>query len=281
MIMDKEEPIYKFEGLKSLLTSKGYIVEEAKGYREIENVEVELDDVRNKMEFTDEGIFLNDDVTKSKQQIFLYKRDYHLSAYGNKKPRFHTHKCKTIQEFIDNGRFHDYRRANTDMVMVRDMDDRYIDKKVSSLPLCAYCAKMSIKAQGKDSSEFVKLLKQAKDAEAPLKKKAEVDIFGYTKDWETISREYRESHNFTCEECGITIEDPFDRQFIQVHHINGDKTDNSPNNLKCLCIHCHANVDDTHKKNFKRRANAMLLDEFNRKYGGHRNNGHNHFDLPF
>lgn len=279
--MDKEEPIYKFEGLKKLLTDKGYIVEEAKGYREIENVEVELDDVRNKMEFTDEGIFLNDDVTKSKQQIFLYKRDYHLSAYGNKKPRFHTHKCKTIQEFIDNGRFHDYRRANTDMVMVRDMDDRYIDKKVSSLPLCAYCAKMSIKAQGKDSSEFVKLLKQAKDAEAPLKKKAEVDIFGYTKDWETISREYRESHNFTCEECGITIEDPFDRQFIQVHHKNGDKTDNNTENLICLCIHCHANVDDTHKKNFKRRANAMLLDEFNRKYGGHRNNGHNHFDLPF
>ena len=51
--MDKEEPIYKFEGLKKLLTDKGYIVEEAKGYREIENVEVELDDVRNKMEFTD------------------------------------------------------------------------------------------------------------------------------------------------------------------------------------------------------------------------------------
>ena len=103
----------------------------------------------------------------------------------------------------------------------------------------------------------------------------------YTKDWETISREYRESHNFTCEECGITIEDPFDRQFIQVHHINGDKTDNSPNNLKCLCIHCHANVDDTHRKNFNRRANAMLLDGFNRKYGNHINNEDNHFDLPF
>ena len=263
--MDKEEPIYKFEGLKRLLTSKGYIVEEAKGYREIENVEVELDDVRNKMEFTDEGIFLNDDVTKSKQQIFLYKRDYYLSQFG--KPRYHTHKCEVIQDFINKGRFHDYRRANTDVVMVRDRDDDYIDKEVSCLPLCKYCEKMTINYQGKDSSEFVELLKQAKKAEAPLKKKAEVDIFGYTKDWEKISREYRESHNYTCEECGITIEDPFDRQFIQVHHINGDKTDNSPNNLKCLCIHCHANVDDTHRKNFNRGANAMLLDGFYRKYG--------------
>ena len=171
MIMDKEEPIYKFEGLKRLLTSKGYIVEEAKGYREIENVEVELDDVRNKMEFTDEGIFLNDDVTNSRQQIFLYKRDYHLSAYDKKKPRYHTHKCKTIQEFIDSGRFHDYRRANTDVVMVRDMDDRYKDKEVYNLPLCLNCAKMAIKFQGKNSSEFVELLKQAKDAEAPQKKR--------------------------------------------------------------------------------------------------------------
>ena len=83
--MDKEEPIYKFEGLKKLLTDKGYIVEEAKGYREIENVEVELDDVRNKMEFTDEGIFLNDDVTNSRQQIFLYNSDYNLIQFG--KPR--------------------------------------------------------------------------------------------------------------------------------------------------------------------------------------------------
>lgn len=277
--MDKEEPIYKFEGLKKLLVSKGYIVEEAKGYREIENVEVELDDVRNKMEFTDEGIFLNDDVTNSRQQIFLYKRDYYLSQFG--KPRYHTHKCDVIQEFINKGRFHDYRRANTDVVMVRDRDDDYIDKEVSCLPLCKYCAKMAISYQGKDSSEFVELLKQAKKAAAPLKKKAEVDIFGYTKDWEKISREYRESHNYTCEKCGITIEDPFDRQFIQVHHINGDKTDNSPNNLKCLCIHCHANVDDTHKKNFNRRANAMLLDEFNRKYGDYRNNGDSYIDPPF
>ena len=29
--MDKEEPIYKFEGLKKLLTDKGYMVEDAKG----------------------------------------------------------------------------------------------------------------------------------------------------------------------------------------------------------------------------------------------------------
>ena len=277
--MAEEEPIYKFEGLKKLLASKGYIVEEAKGYREIENVEVELDDVRNKMEFTDEGIFLNDDVTNSRQQIFLYKRDYYLSQFG--KPRYHTHKCDVIQEFINKGRFHDYRRANTDVVMVRDRDDNYIDKEVSCLPLCKYCAKMTINYEGQDSSDFVELLKQARDAEIDKKENKEVDIFGYTKEWETVSRNYRESHNYTCEECGITIDDPFDRQFIQVHHINGDKTDNNPKNLKCLCINCHANVDSTHKKNFNRGANVILLDEFKRKYGGHRNNGHNHFDLPF
>ena len=273
--MAEEEPIYKFEGLKKLLASKGYIVEEAKGYREIENVEVELDDVRNKMEFTDEGIFLNDDVTNSRQQIFLYKRDYYLERYG--KPRYHTHKCEVIQDFINKGRFHDYRRANTESVMVRDMDDGYIDKKVSCMKLCAYCAKMAINYQGQDSSDFVELLKQAKDAEVSLKKKEEVDIFGYTKDWEKISSEFRASHNYTCEECGITIDDPFDRQFIQVHHINGDKTDNNPKNLRCLCIKCHANVDSTHKKNFSSKANKKMLDDFCSKY----RKSNNDIILPF
>ena len=34
-----------------------------------------------------------------RQQVYLYKRDYHLEKYG--KPRFHICKCDTIEETID------------------------------------------------------------------------------------------------------------------------------------------------------------------------------------
>lgn len=49
----------------------------------------------------------------------------------------------------------------------------------------------------------------------------EVDIFGYTKNWEQISKAYRETHNYTCERCGIHIDNPFEQHYIHVHHRNG------------------------------------------------------------
>ena len=36
-----------------------------------------------------------------------------------------------------------------------------------------------------------------------------IDIFGYTRNWDEISRKYRESHDYTCERCGLKIDDIF------------------------------------------------------------------------
>ena len=115
-----------------------------------------------------------------------------------------------------------------------------------------------------DSEEFVELLKQA--CQTVPQQEVEVDIFGYTKDWEQINRKYRETKDYTCERCGIHIENPYDRQFIHVHHKNGNRLDNRLVNLECLCIRCHSEVDDVHRKNFSSAANQIQLEEFNQKY---------------
>lgn len=225
-MVDKEEPIYKFNGLKSLLKSMGYQIEKATGYRPVENKDVDLNELKHNMEFTDEGIFLFDPIDGSKQKIFLYKRNYHLRSYG--KPRFHIRKCQTIQSFIDSGMFRiEYRRANTDEVMVCDMDDNNKDKKIKDLPLCKNCLRMA--TEGYDNmttSDFVEILKEANEASEDDVLDNEVDIFGYTKNWEQISKVYRETHNYTCERCGIHIDNPFDQHYIHVHHRNGNKVDN-------------------------------------------------------
>ena len=47
----------------------------------------------------------------------------------------------------------------------------------------------------------------------------------------------------------------------------GDKLDNRESNLECLCIKCHSEVDDTHRRNFSSLAKQGLIQEFLLKYG--------------
>lgn len=264
-----EEPIYKFEGLKKVLQNRGYMVEDAIGYRAIKPIDVDIETL-NHIEFTDNGIFYIDPQYRMRQQMFLYKRDYHLALST---PKFHIRKCSTIQSFINRGVFNiEYRMANTESVMVRDMDDNFKDKEVRGLQLCYNCYMMlknekQVYLSNTTTKDFVKILRQAEDAtENNNINIQEIDIFGYVKNWEEISLSYRTKKQFKCEKCGVKILNPFDYHYMHTHHKDGNKINNRESNLECLCIRCHANIDDNHRKRFKSNANGIILNDFNTKY---------------
>lgn len=264
-MQDYDSPIFDFAPLKEFLKRRGYTIGTRKAYEPFTPEDVKAADITNgSMSFTSEGIFVKGD-DGVERQVFLYKKDYRMQTYG--KPRFHICKCSVIDEFISIGRFKQhYVRANSEPVPVIDLDDGRRLKQIDELPLCNYCRKMVAGYDRMDSSDFVEMLRQANDNKEEDYEGVELDLFGYTKDWDNISKTYREKHNYTCEKCGLHIEDDYDRQYMHVHHINGDKLNNKESNLKCLCLYCHAHVDDRHKKNLTTGANKYIYQDFLNKY---------------
>ena len=260
---ENEEPIYDFSALKSFLKKKGFTIGTRHAYEAIKPEDVKPEDVTNgTMEFREDGIFvMGSDGTE--RQVFLYKKKYHL-GYG-KPPRYHLCKCSVIDDFIRRGLRDEYVRANTDPVPVKNLDNRGIIEEVSGLPLCKYCLDMISNVTALNTTQFVELLKAA-NGENHQKENLETNMFGYTRDWEYISRELREKHNYTCENCGLKLEDDYDKQFMHVHHISGDKTNNDERNLKCLCLYCHAHVDDHHYRRLTRGANKINYYTFVLRY---------------
>jgi len=276
---NNKQPLIRFDNFATALEHHGIHVGEAKdAYREISSEEVTLREIREgSMEFEDNGIFVKMP-DGSKQQVFLYKRSYDIAAYG--KPRYHICKCQTIESFMNSrGEIPEYRKSNTMPVMVIDRSDGNKDKEVNGLPLCGYCARLLGNiGRGMTSDAFVEIMRKAHPQEKEPPRDLKVDMFGYTEDWHTISQAYREKHHFTCENCGVQV-DPLESEYMHVHHISGDKTDNSEDNLQCLCIKCHSEVNATHVHNFARRSQQLLIAEFERKYGKQRKE--NLAPLPF
>jgi 5-methylcytosine-specific restriction endonuclease McrA len=60
---------------------------------------------------------------------------------------------------------------------------------------------------------------------------------GYTQDWPQISTQLRQAANWTCSDCGVFCGGL--RHFLDVHHRNRNKQDNTDANLQVLCKLCH------------------------------------------
>jgi 5-methylcytosine-specific restriction endonuclease McrA len=189
------------------------------------------------------------------RRVLLYIRDIAVYGGGNFVPRFHISDCRTLQEMRRNQRFARFVIASRDDGLFQL---HYIDsgrRKTVRLDVCQNCLDhLSYKGFQQSLSE-AKRLAAVSDFSIPKFFEAypkslhrftptHTDLTApqnvYNPDFPSKSRAYRQQKNWVCEECGISLSTPAMQRFLHVHHINGQRNDDDPRNLKALCIHCHA-----------------------------------------
>jgi len=62
----------------------------------------------------------------------------------------------------------------------------------------------------------------------------------YHKEWAKVRKETIKRDRSTCQVCGYGVRDK--NRDAQVHHKDGDWTNNDPENLETLCWDCHKEV---------------------------------------
>lgn len=234
--------------------------------REIFRTKRELD---ASVAINDDGIFYTDEKGKKhKGFLFIaggYKVETALARGWNTiVPKFHIVNCATILQQKARSNFNGHYVFSQKVELVEDIDG--VEKEIT---LCKNCinSQTEIKRVLR-VSDYVDKYILNKDTEAnfdddDLPEGKVFEESAYTEDWDFKSQAYRISVRFTCEDCGIRLNENYgDGFFLETHHNDGNKANNENYNLRALCTLCHSNIDSNHKKNYSKGANKIKLDKF-------------------
>ncbi len=177
----------------------------------------------------------------------IYYHRYSIDDPSDSEYKFHIAWCETLREMKKR------RRYNTRYVVSRRMDGKFtvnrilnnqmVDKDLElRMKVCKYClgrinykgyrnnrekifSEFSIKEYFEKYDTYITTLPPHTANTAPL------NI--YSTNWSYISQKSRELQRWICEECGRDFSNR--KNFLQTHHIDGDKSHHWPENLKVLC----------------------------------------------
>ena len=225
-----------------------------------EAIDIDMEGLTVESLFNPSGLLIH-----NRQPVFAYIRDHtNLDPVSSRTPekrkKIHFTVCRTLREMKQKGRFELYRVTNR-------KDDRYYidlrrgrydteERRMRLLP-CKNCLAESeyhCFNFSMEKSIQEKIINQFNAEEALNLLWQQFDIFkremagarpatlrtGYPQSWRVISKNFRRSRNFTCEKCGVRLNQREAQQCLDVHHKNADKRNNRDDNLICLCKLCHA-----------------------------------------
>lgn len=217
-----------------------------------EGIEIPLEEVR----------VLNDGTHVYKgRRVIVYIRD--IAEYGGRTsmPKYHLAMCSTLSKMMEAGRF------KTRYVVATRDDGRFSIQRIRGDTSIKGEEQLNVCQQCLDELNYKSFSirmppHQRRDAVSNFSVKLFFDEFGKSCVWAIpkydainaptnvysplfyrISKALKEKRGYRCEEadCGIDLSSTLNRRFLHAHHLNADKSDNHPTNIKLLCIRCHAN----------------------------------------
>ncbi len=216
---------------------------------QIENGGLEIDNIEDIVIYSDGTLTYKEEI-----RILIYIRDW-TREEGS--PVYHLCNCRTYQDMCKKGSKNKYVLYGGDKDTNFKVNYIYRgETKIEKLLVCSFCIKQLEWHQTKINfvlQDFWQAYGRNLIVNKPNYTSINAPINQYTSDWENISYQVRNKHKYTCQKCKYKPPSNEYNQYIDCHHINGLKYDNSPDNLKVLCISCHAEQDGhNHMKNTPR-----------------------------
>jgi hypothetical protein len=217
-----------------------------------------------------EGLEIEDDETFSYkgEKVLLYIRDQYYSDDPNREYKYHICSCRTIDSMFEQGRKNRYvvTKNTSETFYVRLLENNVVvEEGPREMRVCKSCLQeLSYKGYGHHASsrskqvyrefaldEFFDLYGESRFAEKP-----DYDEYGapknkYPDNFDEISKRYRKKQDWVCEKCGLDLSS--DRQWLHTHHIDHQKYNNGHQNLKALCLDCHAEIHPQLRSNSEYR----------------------------
>lgn len=217
------------------------------------------------------------------RQVLLYIKDHGnrfdaAMMNGVDGKRFHITHCKVLEDMHRRNRFQRY-------VVTNRLDGNFVisdsggwgrpaREGVAQLRVCMVCLKKlnyrGAVSDGQLNTVFKTFsLKDFFSAYSTCfrympKAFSDAAKVGYTEDWDVLSRRLRERKGYGCQKCHVKL--VTHKHLCDVHHVNGVKSDNSPDNLQVLCRDCHRK-QPMHEGIFISASDMQVLQALREKQG--------------
>jgi hypothetical protein len=217
-----------------------------------EGIEIPIEDVR----------VLNDGTYVYKgRRVIVHIRD--VEEYGGRDrslPRFHLAMCETLEKMIEEGRYkkrYVVSARDDGLFKIFKIRNGNIDKSDEALDVCQNCLdELRYKGFFRGMNKHEKrtrvheFLLQTFFEEygrscvwaMPNYDSTHAPPNIYSTTFFRIARTIKEQRGYRCEnpKCRIDLSKPANQKFLHAHHLDADKSDSHPRNIKLLCIRCHA-----------------------------------------